>query len=37
MKLTPGSEIKEHRDYDLDEGEVPIHIPVFTNERVSFF
>lgn len=37
MKLTPGSEIKEHRDYDLDEGEVRIHIPVFTNEKVSFF
>ena len=37
MKLTPGSEIKEHRDYDLDDGEVRIHIPVFTNEKVSFF
>ncbi|SFB25660.1 aspartyl/asparaginyl beta-hydroxylase domain-containing protein [Algoriphagus aquimarinus] len=37
MKLTPGSEIKEHRDYDLDEGEVRIHIPVFTNDKVSFF
>ncbi|MEB2781973.1 aspartyl/asparaginyl beta-hydroxylase domain-containing protein [Algoriphagus sp. C2-6-M1] len=37
MKLTPGSEIKEHRDFDLDEGEVRIHIPVFTNEGVSFF
>lgn len=37
MKLTAGSEIKEHRDYDLDEGEVRVHIPVFTNEHVSFF
>ena len=37
MKLTPGSEIKEHRDYDLDEGEVRIHIPVFTNDKVSFY
>ncbi|WP_425637556.1 aspartyl/asparaginyl beta-hydroxylase domain-containing protein [Algoriphagus yeomjeoni] len=37
MKLTSGSEIKEHRDYDLDEGEVRVHIPIFTNEKVSFF
>lgn len=37
MKLTPGSEIKEHRDYDLDEGEVRLHIPIFTNEKVSFY
>lgn len=37
MKLTAGSEIKEHRDYDLDEGEVRVHIPIFTNEKVSFF
>src|SRR5690606_29490188 len=37
MKLTSGSEIKEHQDYDLDEAEVRIHIPVFTNEQVSFF
>jgi aspartyl/asparaginyl beta-hydroxylase (cupin superfamily) len=37
MKLTPNSEIKEHRDYDLDEREVRIHIPVFTNDKVSFF
>ncbi|MBN3584191.1 aspartyl/asparaginyl beta-hydroxylase domain-containing protein [Algoriphagus aestuarii] len=36
MKLTPGSEIKRHQDYDLDETEVRIHLPVFTNEKVSF-
>ncbi|MFC5625286.1 trp RNA-binding attenuation protein MtrB [Algoriphagus winogradskyi] len=33
MKLTPGSEIKEHHDYDLDEGEVRIYLPVFTNDK----
>jgi hypothetical protein len=36
MKLTAGSEIKEHQDYDLDEEEVRIHIPVYTNDKVSF-
>ncbi|PZX51094.1 aspartyl/asparaginyl beta-hydroxylase [Algoriphagus ratkowskyi] len=37
MKLTAGSKIKEHQDYDLDEVEVRIHLPIFTNEKVSFF
>ncbi|EAZ80517.1 aspartyl/asparaginyl beta-hydroxylase domain-containing protein [Algoriphagus machipongonensis] len=36
MKLTAGSEIKKHQDYDLDEKEIRIHIPVFTNEKVIF-
>lgn len=37
MKLTAGSEIKEHRDYDLDDGEVRLHIPVTTNKDVHFY
>jgi len=36
MKLSAGSEIKRHQDYDLDESEVRIHIPIFTNEKVTF-
>jgi hypothetical protein len=38
MRLTPGSVIKEHRDYDLDaeEGVARIHIPVVTNPGVEF-
>ncbi|OEK03953.1 aspartyl beta-hydroxylase [Roseivirga sp. 4D4] len=37
MKLTAGSEIKEHRDYDLDEEDVRLHIPIQTNEDVHFY
>lgn len=38
MRLTPGSSIKEHRDYDLsfEQGMVRIHIPVLTNAGVDF-
>jgi hypothetical protein len=38
MKLTPGSKIKEHRDYDLDieHGMARLHIPVTTNSDVTF-
>ncbi|HEX8529027.1 MAG TPA: aspartyl/asparaginyl beta-hydroxylase domain-containing protein [Cytophagales bacterium] len=38
MKLTPGSVIKEHRDYDLalEEGAARLHIPVLTNPGVEF-
>jgi len=39
LKLTPGSSIREHRDYDLgyEEGQVRLHIPVSTNPDVVFF
>ncbi len=39
MKLGAGSEIKEHRDYDLDEenGIVRLHVPVVTNDNVEFY
>jgi len=38
MRLTPGSTIKEHRDYDLaaEQGVARIHIPVVTNAGVAF-
>lgn len=39
LKLTAGSTIQEHCDYDLGykEGEVRIHVPVVTHSRVEFF
>lgn len=39
MKLHSGAEIKEHRDLDMsfEEGEVRFHIPLITNDQVSFF
>jgi hypothetical protein len=39
MKLYAGAVIKEHTDMDMcfEDGEVRFHIPVQTNERVSFF
>ncbi|HMF58587.1 MAG TPA: aspartyl/asparaginyl beta-hydroxylase domain-containing protein [Pyrinomonadaceae bacterium] len=39
LKLTPGSEIREHRDYNLgiEDGEVRFHIPVVTNPLVEFY
>lgn len=39
MKLTPGSRIKEHSDYDLDaeSGMCRIHVPISTNPEVDFF
>jgi len=38
LKLSPGSEIREHKDYNLaiEDGEVRFHIPVFTNPLVEF-
>ncbi|MBN3521945.1 aspartyl/asparaginyl beta-hydroxylase domain-containing protein [Algoriphagus lutimaris] len=36
MKLAAGSEIKRHQDYDLDDQEIRVHIPIFTNEKVKF-
>lgn len=38
MRLTPGSEIKEHDDLDLDAdlGVARIHIPITTNSGVTF-
>lgn len=36
MKLSAGSEIKRHQDYDLDESEIRVHVPIFTNELVTF-
>lgn len=39
LKLSAGSCIREHRDYNLgyEDGEIRIHIPVRTNELVRFF
>lgn len=39
MKLAIGSDIKEHRDHDLDYalGQVRLHVPVATNPGVEFF
>jgi hypothetical protein len=39
LKLAPGSRILEHRDYKLgyEDGEVRLHVPVQTNERVEFY
>lgn len=39
MQLEAGAVIKEHTDQDLafEEGEVRIHIPVFTNDDVAFY
>lgn len=38
MKLTAGSIIKEHTDYDLayEEGKARLHVPVHTNRDVDF-
>ncbi len=38
MKLSPGSSIREHRDYNLayEDGEVRVHIPITTNPDVDF-
>jgi len=39
LKLAPGSQIREHRDYDLgfEGGQLRLHIPVVTNPDVQFF
>lgn len=38
LKLSPGSEIRRHRDYGLsfEDGEIRVHIPVLTNPYVEF-
>jgi len=38
MRLTPGSVIKEHTDHDLcfEQGSVRFHIPITTNDGVTF-
>ena len=38
LKLAPGSNIKEHSDYNLsyEDGEVRVHIPIQTNQEVEF-
>lgn len=38
MKLTAGSRIKEHTDYDLsaEQGMARLHIPIVTNDKVDF-
>ncbi|MEZ5015941.1 MAG: aspartyl/asparaginyl beta-hydroxylase domain-containing protein [Flavipsychrobacter sp.] len=38
LNLRPEATIKEHRDFDLcyEEGEIRIHIPLQTNDQVSF-
>ena len=38
LRLRAGSRIREHRDYKLafEDGEIRIHIPVHTNDRVDF-
>lgn len=39
MRLTPGSNIKVHTDYDLslEEGTARLHVPITTNEDVEFW
>jgi hypothetical protein len=39
LKLRAGSDIREHRDYNLgyEDGEVRFHIPVLTNPEVEFY
>ncbi|RXK85962.1 aspartyl/asparaginyl beta-hydroxylase domain-containing protein [Filimonas effusa] len=39
MNLRSGAVIKPHRDYDLcfEKGEARIHVPVFTNDQVTFY
>jgi hypothetical protein len=39
LRLTAGSSIREHRDFDLgfDRGELRFHLPLLTNEDVIFF
>lgn len=38
LKLTPGTQVHEHRDYDLcfEEGLARFHIPVLTNPDIEF-
>ncbi|SMO60215.1 aspartyl/asparaginyl beta-hydroxylase domain-containing protein [Gracilimonas mengyeensis] len=38
LRLTPGSEIKEHQDFGLGyfDGAVRLHVPILTNPKVEF-
>src|SRR5262249_2216363 len=38
LKLSPGSHIPEHPDYNLgfEDGEVRLHVPIETNPQVEF-
>jgi quercetin dioxygenase-like cupin family protein len=38
MRLTPGSVIKDHSDYDLsiEDGSARLHVPITTNPQVEF-
>lgn len=38
LRLGPGGRIREHRDYDLggDDGDLRIHVPIVSDERVDF-
>ena len=38
LRLRPGSKVREHRDVDLRlaDGEIRIHVPILTNDRVEF-
>ena len=38
LRLRPGSKVREHRDADLGlaDGEIRIHVPILTNDRVEF-
>ncbi|PST81839.1 hypothetical protein C7T94_18405 [Pedobacter yulinensis] len=38
LNLAPGSAVNTHRDYELafERGEMRLHIPIFTNDRVRF-
>jgi hypothetical protein len=39
MKLSPGSKIKEHQDFDLklEDGFARFHVPILTNPGVEFY
>lgn len=39
LKLSAGSVIREHKDYNLgyEDGEIRIHVPLVTNPEVRFF
>ena len=39
LRLTAGSHIREHRDYNLEiaDGEVRLHIPIVTDKAVEFY
>ncbi len=38
LKIAPGTEIREHRDYNLgyEDGEIRVHVPILTNPDVEF-